>query len=159
MRRAMMVPSTSISSTASSASFVQNLVSERNSPRQDEREGEGVNAADDTMLDSPPAESPRSGQREQTQTPVKHESEPGLDREVNLGDRHIGTPRNPRTRSVTGESHKSEERIADEERLKRSRDEWDALQGQSCNDQCDRKGPKNTHRRKTGETGRSEENQ
>ena len=31
---------------------------------------------------------------------------------------------------MTGESHGSEERIANEKRLKRSRDEWDALQGQ-----------------------------
>ena len=61
---------------------------------------------------------------------MRHESEPELDREANLEDRRIGTPRNPRTRSVTGESHGSEVRIADEERLKSSRDEWDALQGQ-----------------------------
>ena len=55
-------------------------------------------AEDDTILDAPPAESPRSGHREQNRTPVRMESEPGHDREENLGDRHIGTPQNPRTR-------------------------------------------------------------
>ena len=47
MRRAMMVPSTSVSSTASSASFAPNPLSEDNSPQGDGREGVEANAADD----------------------------------------------------------------------------------------------------------------
>ncbi len=82
------------------------------------------------MLDAPPVESPRLGNREPERTPARLESESGPDREANLGDRHVNFPLNPRTRSVTGGSHDSEERIADEERLKRSREAWDSLQGQ-----------------------------
>ena len=59
MRRAMMVPSTSVSSTASSASFAVNLLSEENSPRGDGREGVEANAADNTILGAPPAKRPR----------------------------------------------------------------------------------------------------
>ena len=112
MRRAMMVPSTSVSSTASSASFVPNPLSESNSPRGDGREGGEANAADNTVLDTPRAESPRLDQRVREQTLSRHESEPGLDNAANLGDQHVGTPRNPRTRSMTGGSHDSEEQRA-----------------------------------------------
>ncbi len=130
MRRAMMVPSTSVSSTASSASFAPNPLSEDNSPRGDGREGVEANAADDTILDAPPAESPRLDQRVRERTLSRHESEPGLNQDANLGDRHVGTPSNPRTRSVTGGSHDAEEQMAEEERIKRSREVWDSLQGQ-----------------------------
>ena len=105
-------------------------MSEDNSPRGDGREGVEANAADNTILDAPPAESPRVDQRVREQTLSRQESEPGLDRAANLGDRHVGTPLNPRTRSVTGESHDAEEQMAEEERLKRSREAWDSLQGQ-----------------------------
>ena len=109
LRRAMMVPSTSVSSTASSASFAPNLLSEDNSPRGDGREGVEANAADNTILDAPPAESPRLDQRVRQRTLSRQESEPGLDQAANPGDRHVGTPPNPRTRSVTGGSHDAEE--------------------------------------------------
>ena len=98
----MMVPSTSVSSTASSASFVPNPLSKSN------------------WLD----------QRVRERTLSRHESEPGINQAANLGDRHVGTPRNPRTRSVTGGSYNSEEQRAEEERLKRSREAWDSLQGE-----------------------------
>ena len=130
LRRAMMVPSTSVSSTASSASFAPNLLSGDNSPRGDGREGVEANAADNTILDAPPAESPRLDLRVRKRTLSRQESEPGLDQATNLGDRHVGTPPNPRARSVTGGSHDAEEQRAEEERLKRNREAWDSLQGQ-----------------------------
>ena len=125
MRRAMIVPSTSVSSTASLASFVPNPLSEGNSPRGDGGEGVEANAADDTILDAPPAESPRLDQQVRGQTLLRHESEPGFIQAANLGDRHVGTPPNPRIRSVTGGSHNAEEQRAEEERLMRSREAWD----------------------------------
>ena len=105
-------------------------MSEDNSPRGDGREGVDANAADDRILDAPPAESPSLDQRVRERTLSRHESEPGLDLATNLGDRHVGTPPNPQTRSVTGGSHDAEEQRAEEERLKRSREAWDTLQGQ-----------------------------
>ena len=89
-----------------------------------------ANAADNTILDAPPAESPRLDQRMRKRTLSRQESEPGLDQASNLGDRHVGTQPNSRTRSVTGGSHDAEEQRAEEERLKRSREAWDSLQGQ-----------------------------
>ena len=129
MRRAMMVPSTSVSLTASTASFAPNPLIEDYSPR-DGRECVEANAADNTMLDAPPAESPRLDQRVRERTFSSHESEPGLDQAANLGDRHVGTPPNPRTRLVTGGSLDAEEQRVKEERLKRSREAWDSLHGQ-----------------------------
>ena len=76
-----------------------------------------ANAGDNMLFNASPAESPRSDQRVQERTLSKPESEPGLDQAANLGDRHVGTPQNPRTRLVTGRSHHSEEQRADEERL------------------------------------------
>ena len=64
------------------------------------------------------------------QTLSRQESEPGLDQAANLKDRHVGTPPNPRTRSVTGGSHDAEKHRAEEERLKRKRKAWNSLQGQ-----------------------------
>ena len=89
-----------------------------------------ANAADNTILDAPPAESPRLDQRVRERSFSSQESEPGLDQAANLGDRHVGTPPNPGTRSVTGRSHGAEEQRAEEEQLKRSREAWDSLQGQ-----------------------------
>ena len=91
MRRAMIVPSTSVSSTASSASFAQNLLSEGNSPLGDGRVGIEANAADDTILDAPLAKSLRLDQRVRERTLSRHESEAKLDQAANLGDRHVGT--------------------------------------------------------------------
>ena len=130
LRRAMMVPSISVSSTASSASFAPNLLSEDNSPRGNGREGVEANAADNTILHALPAESPRLDQRVRQRTLSRQESEPGLAQAANLGDRHVGTPPNSRTRSVTGGSHDAEEQRAEEVRLKRNRVAWDSLQKQ-----------------------------
>ena len=121
MRRTMTVPSTSVSSTASSPSFAPNPLSEDNFPRRDGREGVEANAADNTILDTPPAESPRLNQRGRERTLSRHESDPGLDQAANLEDRHVGPPPNPRTRSVTKGIYDAEEQRAEVKRLKRSR--------------------------------------
>ena len=125
-----MVPATSVSSTVSSASFAPNVLSEDNSPQGDGREGVEENAADDTIIDAPLAESPRLDQRVRERTLSNHESEPGLDQAANLRGRHVGTSPNPRTRSITGGTQDAEEQRAEEERLKLSREAWDSLQGQ-----------------------------
>ena len=83
-----------------------------------------------TTLDDTPAGSSSYDQRVREQTLSRHESEPGLDQATNLGDRHVGTRSNPRTRSVTKGSHDAEKQKAEETRLKRSKEAWDSLQGQ-----------------------------
>ena len=70
-------------------SFVPIPSIEKNSQQGDRSEEVG---ADDTILDAPPTESPRLGQRKQGRTPSKHESEPGLDQEANLEDQDVGPP-------------------------------------------------------------------
>ena len=98
MCRVMAVPSITVSSTASSASFVPIPINERTSPRDDGGEGEEANVADDTIIDAPPVESPRLGQREQDPTPTRHGLEPGRNLKANLGNHHVGTPQNHRPR-------------------------------------------------------------
>ena len=111
-----------------------------------------VNAAEDTILDAPPAKSPRFDQIVRERTLSRHESEPGLDQAANLGDRHVGTLPNPRTRSVTGGSHDAKEQRAEEERLKRSREGWDLQQGKKIAMMWAAVGFKNTHKGTAGET-------
>ena len=76
-----------------------------------------ANDADDKIIDALPRESPKLEQQVQKQTLSRQESEPGLDQAANVGDRNVGTPRNPRTRSVTGGSHDAKEQRAEQERL------------------------------------------
>ena len=92
-------------------------------------EGVETNAANNTILDAPPAKRPRLNQRVRETTFSSQESEHGLDQAANLRDRHVGTPTNLRTRSVTGRIHDAKEQRGEEERLKSSREAWDLSQG------------------------------
>ena len=125
IRRVLMVPTTTVSSVPSSSSFVPILLSERNSPLGDKREGEKGNVLYGTIRGASPAGSLWLRQREQERASSMHGWEPESELKANIKDRHLNPLRNSRNRLAIEKSYDSNEQVElpESERRRRSA-EW-----------------------------------
>ena len=119
-RCALAVPATAAAFASSSVSFIPVPSSGQTSPRGPRAEGEELDVADDTILDMPPARSPRLSPVQRERSPSRNVSEPVQVLRSNLNDPQVELLRRHRSRSNTKGSLESDEHMTHEDDWRRA---------------------------------------